>query len=163
MTSWCLAMQVQNMVQYARYRLTSPEWRWIGTCLELLAMPVLTQIEIPQAFTTTKVHCWLMFNMLSSRILQPFSEDCSLPSQSLTFTIPLGYSSSAAGLSVCLGWPSWILSVLSSSSLKWLWMASVFLTYHQLPQFDVIHKLFEVPFCDIIKAIDEACITPKEH
>lgn len=42
-------------------------------------------------------------------------------------------------------------------------MGSIFLAYHLLPWFDVIHELFEVPPCVVIKAIDESLYQPPKN
>lgn len=120
-------------------------------------MPVVVQSEIQQVFITTKVHCWLMFNMLSSRILQPLSEDLlSIQSVPNLYGHMELFQLSCRTLHFCIGWPSGMLSVCSSSLLRLLWKASLSLAYHLLPQFDVICELFEVAFCAIIKAVDKA-------
>lgn len=119
-------------------------------------MPVVMQSEIQQVFITTKVHCWLMFNMLSSRILQPLSEDL-LSIQS----VPNLYSHMELFQLSCrtLHFVLVDLQECCQSVPPACWgcfEASLSLAYHLLPQFDVICELFEVAFCAIIKAVEKA-------
>ncbi|KAK4827750.1 hypothetical protein QYF61_021221 [Mycteria americana] len=63
----------QNRTQCSRCGLTSAEQRGRITSLDLLAILLLMQPRIPSAFFKGRVHCLLIFNLVSTRTLRSFS------------------------------------------------------------------------------------------
>lgn len=153
-SSWCLATDSQPGA--VCHMLSHRSWMEAVTCLDRLATPIIMQIEIQQAFITTNVHCWLMFNMFSSSILHSLSEDL-LSIQS----VPNLYSPMELFLFRC-----------KTLDLSWLTFMNVVSPFLQLLEAIVnsIHlpsissaspvwchlDIFDVPFCSISKAIGEA-------
>ncbi|XP_066851872.1 lethal(3)malignant brain tumor-like protein 2 isoform X4 [Anser cygnoides] len=87
-----LSWGAQKWTQRSRCSLTSAEWRGRITSLYLLATCFLMQLGILLVYFAPRVHCWLMFNLVSTRTPGSFLAKVLLLS-----------TRSASGVCWCLG------------------------------------------------------------
>jgi len=60
---------------YSTCGLTSAKQKEIITSLDLLFVLSLTQLKLQSVLIALRVHCWLMFNLLSDRVSKSFSAE----------------------------------------------------------------------------------------
>ncbi|KAK4810782.1 hypothetical protein QYF61_008754, partial [Mycteria americana] len=146
----------QNWIQSSRCSLTSAEERGRITSLDLLAILCLMQPRIPLALAA-RAHCWLMFNLVSTRTPRSFS--ARLLS---SWVAPSIYWCLGLFLPKCRTWHfPWLncmrfLSAHFSSLLRSLWVAARPSGISASPpSFGVISKLAEGTLCPSIHIINE--------